>query len=407
MASVIVVAGVVSAYFALRTPPQQQRAVAGAPEFAPGAAPGAAAQGEGLPTGHPSIELPKEVLEFLDGLAAEAEKNPQDVEAAQKLLRARYRASVINPAYRTSAEQSLQKLLALDPDNAEGLRIAANIAYDAGDYPTAQTRFEAYLAQQPEDASALTDLGSTLLFQDRIDDAIAKYHEAVAKDAKFMQAHFNLGIAFEKQGKRQDAIASLKRAAELAGTPEEKQHIENALAELEGRQPQAIAGSRIPAGGGQAAAGAPPAAPPAAPRAAAGAAPPPSAPGGGMQMPGAMPPAPDRDVPTNASTDFQRAAEKPLVTHPIVGPRVVSFEWTGPASMRVKIADFPMDRMPPFARAKFESSMAEKLAATAAAHGVAGKVAAELVDDASGNVMGTLESAAPAAAPAGAAGSAR
>ncbi len=117
-----------------------------------------------------------------------------------------------------------------------------------------------------------------------------------------------------------------------------------------------------------------------------------------MQMPGAMPPAPDRDVPTNASTDFQRAAEKPLVTHPIVGPRVVAFEWTGPASLRVEIADFPMDRMPPFARAKFQSSMAEKLAAIAKQNGVAGPVTAEIVDSASGPVMAKLYSSAGAGA---------
>ena len=105
------------------------------------------------------------------------------------------------------------------------------------------------------------------------------------------------------------------------------------------------------------------------------------------------PPAPDRDVPTNASTDFQRQAEKPLVTHPIVGPRVIRFDWTSPSAVSVRLADFPMDKMPPFARAKFRSSMGEKLAAAASGGGVTGPVKVELVDDASGNVMETLEPA--------------
>ena len=117
---------------------------------------------------------------------------------------------------------------------------------------------------------------------------------------------------------------------------------------------------------------------------------------GGMPMP---PPAPDRDVPTNASSDFQRKAEKPIITHPIVGPRVTAFEWTGATSARAKIADFPMDQMPPFARVKFKSGMAEKLAAVAREAGQSGTVNVELIDEASGRVMDTLSSDAPAAAP--------
>ncbi|MFN2425156.1 MAG: tetratricopeptide repeat protein [Candidatus Binatia bacterium] len=402
MGLLILVAGGAAAYYSLRTPTQAPRAVSGSP----GAPAGAPSTDGSLPTGHPSIELPKEVVAFLDELGAEADKNPESIDAAQKLARARYRASVINAAYRVSAEQALAKLLALDPANDEGLRISANIAYDAGDFPLAQKRFEAFLAKNPDDASAITDLGSALLFQDRLDDAIRSYQAAVAKDPKFMQAHFNLGIALQKQGKKEEAIASLRRALELAGSSEESQHIENALAEIEGRQPMQIAGAAprpqqggaprlqqgAPAGSGAAAASAK-TAPGTAPSASGGMQ---GSMQGGMPMP---PPAPDREVPTNAATDFQRQAEKPFVTHPIVGPRVVAFEWSSASAMRAKVADFPMDQMPPFARAKFKSGMAEKLAAIAARSGLAGAVTVEVVDNESGRVMEKLDSSEAAAAP--------
>jgi tetratricopeptide (TPR) repeat protein len=401
MGALLIAAGAAAAFFALREPVKTERAVAGSRTAPAGQQAGAqgAAQGaaqEGLPTGHPNIELPKEVVSFLDGLAAEAQKNPESVDAWQKLTRARYRASVINITYRTSAEQALQKLLALDPDNTEGLRIAANLAYDARNFAEAQKRFEAFLAKQPDDASALTDLGSALLFQDKLDEAAASYQKAIDKDPKFMQAHFNLGIAEEKRGRKGESIASLKRALDLATTPDEKQHIENALADVEGREPMKIAGAgekqapSAPPASAPAVAGSAPAAPPAS----APAAPPGGSMQGGMPMP---PPAPDRDVPTNASSDFQRKAEKPIITHPIVGPRVTGFEWTGAQVARAKIADFPMDQMPPFALAKFKSGMAEKLAAVAKEAGVAGSVSIQLVDQASGRVMDTLSSDAPAA----------
>lgn len=408
MGALLVALGGVAAYFALRAPEQVQRAVAGSPGAPSGSPSGAPTAEGGLPTGHPSIELPGEVVEFLDGLSAEADKDPKSVDAAQKLARARYRASVINASYRVSAEQALVKLLALDPANSEGLRISANLAYDASDFPEAQKRFEAYLAKNPDDASAITDLGSALLFQDRIDDAVRNYQSAIAKDATFMQAHFNLGIALQKQGKKDEAIAALKIALGLADSPEERQHIENAIAELEGREPMQIAGAapRPQQGGApRLKQGAPPQAAPAAgaPASAPGAAPGGTVPGsavpggmqGGMPMP---PPAPDREVPTNAGSDFQRQAEKPLVTHPIVGPRVVGFEWTGPSALRAKVADFPMDQMPPFARAKFKSSMAEKVAAVAKKNSVGGSVTVEIVDAASGRVMETVDSSAAAPA---------
>jgi tetratricopeptide (TPR) repeat protein len=405
MGALLIAAGAVAAFFALREPAKSDRAVAGSPTAAGAPQAGAPAGGgqagdsDGLPSGHPSIELPKEVVAFLDGLSAEAQKNPESVDAWQKLTRARYRASVINATYRTSAEQALQKLLALDPDNAEGLRISANLAYDQRNFVEAQKRFESFLAKHPDDASALTDLGSALLFQDKVDEAATSYRTAIEKDPKFMQAHFNLGIAEEKRGRKDESVASLKRALDLATTPEEKQHIENALAEVEGREPMKIAG----AGDKAPAAGSAPALPPGHPPAASGstasgAATAPPAGGsmqGGMPMP---PPAPDRDVPTNASSDFQRKAEKPIITHSIVGPRVTAFEWTGQTAARAKIADFPMDQMPPFARTKFKSGMAEKLAAVAKGAGVPGTVTIELVDEASGRVMDTLTSDAAAAA---------
>lgn len=380
LAALLLALGGVAAWFTMAPPPPAERAVAGSP----GAAAAPAAEG-GLPSGHPSIELPKEVLDFLEGLGAEAKKNPESTEAAQKLARALYRASVINASYRVSAEQALAKLLALDASNEEGLRILANLAYDAGDFAEAEKRFRAFLDKYPGDASAMTDLGSAQLFQDRTGDAVATYKAAIEKDPKFMQAHFNMGIALQKLGKKDESIAALKRALDLTESPEQRQHIENALAEVEGRAPMPIAGAQqapSPAGG--------------APAAADGQAPPAMGTQGGMPMP---PPAPDREVATNAANAFQRAAEKPLITHPIIGPRMAGFEWTGPAAVRAKIADFPMEQMPPFALVKFRAGMGEKIAAAARDNGVTGIVTVELVDAASGRVMETLsaDTAAPAA----------
>ena len=134
-----------------------------------------------------------------------------------------------------------------------------------------------------------------------------------------MQAHFNLGIALQKQGKKDEAIASLKRAVELAETPDEKQHVENALAELEGRAADA---DRRCAHCGRRRRVRQPRARRAALRPAASAAVRPAewaallaaACGGGMRCRLRRRIATFRPTP---ASEFQHQAEKPLITHPM------------------------------------------------------------------------------------------
>jgi len=376
--AVLLAAGGASAWFALRDDAQATRSVPGAPS-----APAMAAQATGqpqqdgsLPQGHPSIELPKEVVAFLDQLTAEAEKNPQDVEAQLRLARARYRASMLNVSYRQSAQQALDKLLAVDPENAEGIRISANLAYDRGEFDVAEKGFVRFLSKNPNDPSALTDLGSALLFQNRPEEAITQYRRALETDANFLQARFNLGITLQKQGKSQEALVELQKAAELAKEPEQKQHIENAIAEVEGREPRKMA----PASTGM------PADHPSAGDAAAGAAGRTATAAAGAEAAGAA-----HTPKTNATNDFQRQAETLLLSHPIVGQRIRSFEWTGAAAGRVLIGDFPMDKMPPVVRNKFKSGMNQKLTALASSTSVAEPIHLELVDPESSQTMDKLD----------------
>ncbi|HYB98287.1 MAG TPA: tetratricopeptide repeat protein [Candidatus Limnocylindrales bacterium] len=391
--AVMLAVGGVSAYFALREDAAATRAVPGAPTApAPGERQQQQAEGS-LPQGHPSLELPQEVVAFLDQLTAEAEKNPNDVEAHLRLARARYRASVLNATYRQAAQQALDKLLALDPEHAEGIRIAANLAYDRGDFAQAEKGFLKFLARHPDDASALTDLGSTLLFQDRPDEAVAQYRRALEKDEKFLQARFNLGITLQKLGKSEEALVELKKAAQVAETPEQKQHVENAIAEIEGREPARIAKAPtdLPADHppiGEGATSSPGAG--AAPAASSG-----SGDGGSSRVAvaGSAPAAPGsaHTPKTNASSDFQREAEALLVAHPIMGQRIRSFEWTGTAAARVMVGDFPMDKMPPVVRNKFKSGMNEKLTALATARSIADPIHLELVDPETSQTMDKLD----------------
>jgi tetratricopeptide (TPR) repeat protein len=318
--------------------------VPGSPSAA--AAGAAAPQGE-LPPSHPPLELPAEAVTFLQELTQAAEAAPEDVDAWQKLARARYRAALIDPTYAEPAKAALGRVLELDANNLEAIRTSGNLAYDTRDYPTAETYFERYLALDPDEASVKTDLASTLLFQGERDRAKVLYREVIAKSPDFVQAHLNLGIALHADGDREGSKAALRTALASAKSPEQKAQVERVIALAEQRTA-------------------------------------PSASMGGAKAAAAL-------TTSNATTDFQRDAESVLRGHSIVGPKIVAFEWSGPSTAKVALKEFPMQAMPPVMRNKFKSRINEELAALAARHGVSEPLRIELTDAATSERMDALD----------------
>jgi len=90
------------------------------------------------------------------------------------------------------------------------------------------------------------------------------------------------------------------------------------------------------------------------------------------------------------SSPFQDAVEQAFRGSPIMGPRIVRFEWTAPASGRALVQNFPMEGMPPAVRDKFTARLAEELRRAAGDHPVDGPVQVEIADLASGTVMATV-----------------
>ncbi len=298
---------------------------------------GAAKEAHQGPRRHPNIELPADVIAFLDQLGEQAEAAPDDIELWQKLARARYRAGLLNRRHMPGAAQAVEHLLGLDADNLEALRTQANIVYDAGRYAEAEAGFRRYLALEPRDPAVTTDLASALLFQGRRAEALATYRDAVAADPQFFQARFNLGLALHAEGRTEEALVSLEKARELAEQPEQVRRAEEALAAASGRAGSAAGPS------------------------------------------------------SNATTDFQRAVERLLAGHPIAGSKITAFDWKAGARGEVIMRGFPMQAMPAVVRNKFKSKLNASIAGLAAGHGVAGPITLELVDEASRESMDRLD----------------
>jgi tetratricopeptide (TPR) repeat protein len=303
------------------------------------------------------VELPQEVTKFIDDLAASAAAAPSDVEAWKKLARARYRAGMLNRKYNAEALDAVNHVLELQPNDTEAIRMAANIAYEGERFADAEKLFRRYLELDAKDPGVRTDLASAILFQGRAEEARKLYQDIIAANPEFVQAHVNLGITLHSEGKRDEAMASFRRARELAKDPEQREHVERIIAAAQGSM---------------------------APTAAPGAPPGPSATSEGA-------PASAHEIESDASTDFQLDVDKVFREHAIVSPKILRIDWADDTHGAVKLRAFPMDQMPPVIRNKFKSTTNEKIAALMRQHSITGDLRIELIDEDSGRVMDVLD----------------
>jgi len=310
-----------------------------------GAAPSPAAGGpgmvaEGRPNAHPKVEIPAEVKTFLADLSAKAKAKPDDVETWLKLAQVNARASQLDPAYQQDAIGSFEHVLRLDPENVDALRGVANVHYDRDDHAKAIPAYEKYLALRPDDPSARTDLATMYLYGGQPERAIATYQDVIRANPSFLQAHYNLAVTYHGQGKDEAALKELEVARGLATDDAVRKQVDDMIASLKGgAPPQASAGVAAPDGN---------------------------------------------------RTPFQSAVEAAFRASPIMGTRIVGFQWSSPSNGRVMVRNFPMDGMPSDVRDKFTARLADEVRTARQAHPVDGAVRLDITDAGSGTVMASV-----------------
>jgi tetratricopeptide (TPR) repeat protein len=151
------------------------------------------------------------------------------------------------------AQPELERLVAADPDNGEYRYWLGRLAYDAGQYAAAITRFDEALARDPTFMRAHDNLGLCYEMLDNPAKAIEHYREAIRLnresaskspwpptnlaillrqrgepaeartlfeealryDPGFSKGHYELGVLLDQQGQTEDAARELERAAAL------------------------------------------------------------------------------------------------------------------------------------------------------------------------------------------------
>ena len=94
------------------------------------------------------------------------------------------------------------------------LLVQAKAAADKQDYATAESDYQKYLAQKPDDAAAHFDLGFVYTAQHEKEKAESEYRRAIELNPKMTEAYLNLGISLMPDDP-QSAVVPLRKVTEL------------------------------------------------------------------------------------------------------------------------------------------------------------------------------------------------
>jgi tetratricopeptide (TPR) repeat protein len=194
----------------------------------------------------------------------------------------------------------------------------------------------------------MTDMGTMYLAVGDSAKAVEIYQRVLAKDPKFFQAQFNLGLAYRAARDVEQATVALQKAREIAPDEQSRQFLDQLLArgvELPPEKPADVV-------------------PPQANAAVA-----------------------EQDV---APGGFRGGVESIFRGHSIIGPRLEAVEWPDDQKARVLLRGFPMDQMPEDMREMFAERIRGELKEKKAQNQVTAAVQVELVDADSGQVMDAI-----------------
>ena len=83
------------------------------------------------------------------------------------------------------------------------------------DYLDAQQAYERAVADRPNDSYAVYKVGRALLARDRFQGASERFRKAVELGPDFADAHYRLGVCYEKLGDAEEAFRLYEKTVEL------------------------------------------------------------------------------------------------------------------------------------------------------------------------------------------------
>ena len=107
---------------------------------------------------------------------------------------------------------AFERVIAIQPDNADGYNNLGNALKEKGKLNKAIEFYKKALAIRPDFATAYNNMGITLQKQDKLDDAIEAYNIALSLKPDYADAYNNIGSTLHDQGKLSEAITFYEKA---------------------------------------------------------------------------------------------------------------------------------------------------------------------------------------------------
>lgn len=139
--------------------------------------------------------------------------------------------STIGDAYgRTTADYD--KLIELDPDNADAYCERGDFYYEAGEYDKAAIDYDKAIKLDPNDANAYYNRGCAYSEMREYEKAIADYNKAIELDPNDAYTYYSRGLAYHEKGEVPKAVSDLEKCIGLSTEPELMADAQRALNEI-------------------------------------------------------------------------------------------------------------------------------------------------------------------------------
>jgi len=113
------------------------------------------------------------------------------------------------------ARTELQKSVELQPEQTESYLQLGRICVDEGDLDCAAAEFDRVLQRDPRHAEALSGMGRVSFQRKDYAKAIELLQQSIALDSSIRQAHYYLGLAYARVGRKEDGEKELRVASKI------------------------------------------------------------------------------------------------------------------------------------------------------------------------------------------------
>ena len=108
-----------------------------------------------------------------------------------------------------------QRVLGMEPQNADALHLLGLIVYQEEQYEIAVRLITQAIQIDSTKPSFCTNLGNVLQKQGKLEESIRAYRKAIRIQPDYADAYYNLGNVFQEQGKLEESIQAYQKAIQI------------------------------------------------------------------------------------------------------------------------------------------------------------------------------------------------